>query len=89
MIARTNQSAPSDHQEPDYQLPNALARTRTAMPFSTSTSSLRVYQFHHEGDPNNTIWKNIAGLGPGEAGTWIPAFAGMTADLDSRFRGND
>lgn len=30
---------------------SALARTRTAMPFSTSTSSLRVYQFHHEGGP--------------------------------------
>src|SRR5665213_3586827 len=55
MIAHTNQSAPSDHQERYCQLPHALARTRTAMPFSTSTSSLRVYQFHHEGDPNNAI----------------------------------
>ncbi len=45
---RKRSNAPCDHQE--KRLRNALARTRTAMPFSTSTSSLRVYQFHHEGD---------------------------------------
>src|SRR6187551_615292 len=41
---------------------HALARTRTAMPFSTSTSSLRVYQFHHEGGHENCLFRtNISG----------------------------
>jgi hypothetical protein len=30
-------------------LPNALERTRTAMPFGTTPSRWRVYQFHHQG----------------------------------------
>ena len=29
---------------------HALARTRTATPFGTASSRLRVYQFHHQGD---------------------------------------
>ena len=33
-------------------LPSALERTRTAMPFGTTPSRWRVYQFHHQG--NNT-----------------------------------
>ncbi len=32
-----------------YRVANALARTRTAKPFGTTTSRWRVYQFHHEG----------------------------------------
>jgi hypothetical protein len=54
MIAHTISSALSDPPVllsclSSTLLRSALARTRTAMPFSTSTSSLRVYQFHHEG----------------------------------------
>ena len=30
-------------------LPSALERTRTAMPFGTTPSRWRVYQFHHQG----------------------------------------
>ena len=30
---------------------NALERTRTAMPFGTTPSRWRVYQFHHQGKP--------------------------------------
>ena len=31
-------------------LPSALERTRTAMPFGTTPSRWRVYQFHHQGN---------------------------------------
>lgn len=36
---------------PAETTPHALARTRTATPFSTTTSKWRVYQFHHESEP--------------------------------------
>ena len=32
-----------------WQFFNALERTRTAMPFGTTPSRWRVYQFHHQG----------------------------------------
>ena len=32
-----------------WQIGNALERTRTAMPFGTTPSRWRVYQFHHQG----------------------------------------
>src|SRR3954465_10428753 len=43
-----------------YQLTNsdfesALERTRTAMPFGTTPSRWRVYQFHHQGQPNSQL----------------------------------
>ena len=31
---------------------SALERTRTAMPYGTTPSRWRVYQFHHQGNPN-------------------------------------
>ncbi len=34
---------------------SALERTRTAMPFGTTPSRWRVYQFHHQGQPNSQL----------------------------------
>ena len=49
--ARTNNYALRDPTERQLHPPlhqHALARTRTATPFSTTTSKWRVYQFHHQ-----------------------------------------
>ena len=34
---------------------NALERTRTAMPFGTTPSRWRVYQFHHQGNHSSYL----------------------------------
>src|SRR5438105_3042805 len=41
---------------------NALERTRTAMPFGTTPSRWRVYQFHHQG--NSVHFTSLQKTGP-------------------------
>ena len=75
-------NAPPDHLANFLQTsPHALARTRTAMPFGTSTSSLRVYQFHHEGGPQSCYRKSEANISG--------RVTRRNSNMDSRFRGND
>src|SRR5438046_10380912 len=43
---------------------HALERTRTAMPFGTTPSRWRVYQFHHQGKTTAICEELVAGCSP-------------------------
>ena len=47
-----------------WRLDHALERTRTAMPFGTTPSRWRVYQFHHQGKPLSKTKRGRRGSNP-------------------------